>query len=172
MKRTTLEPTKRFRNPIPLILLAVLAAAAATQAQVPTDRDGLLNGDGMGMAAYAEANGFPGPKHVLDLADRLALTSKQKADVREIYDEMLTRARALGKMIVKVEEELEYQFSSGMLRQESVEEDAGSIGKLRGSLRGVHLAAHVKTKAVLTEKQVELYGKLRKEEKDAGKGAH
>ena len=149
-----------------IFLAAALAVAAGATAQVPPDRDGLLNGEGMGMAAYAEGNGFPGPKHVLDLAGKLQLTAKQKAEVKEIYDDMLTRARALGKMIVKVEEELHYQFNSGMLKQETVEEDAESIGRMRGSLRGVHLAAHVKTKAVLTARQTELYVKLRKEQKE------
>jgi Spy/CpxP family protein refolding chaperone len=149
--------------PVAVLALALLAAATAP-AQIPADRDGLLAGEGMGMAKYAESNGFPGPKHVLDLADKLQLTAKQKVEVQEIYDEMLSRARTLGKMIVKVEEELNYQFSSGMLKQESVEEDAESIGKMRGSLRGVHLAAHVRTKAVLTPKQVELYVALRKDQ--------
>jgi len=146
-----------------LAALALLASATAA-AQVPTDKDGLLAGEGMGMAAYAEANGFPGPKHVLDLAAKLGLTAKQKVEVQEIYDDMHSRARSLGKMIVKVEEELNYQFTSGMLKQESVEEDAESIGKMRGTLRGIHLGAHVRTKAVLTPKQVELYVSLRKEQ--------
>jgi Spy/CpxP family protein refolding chaperone len=156
-----------------LLVLAALAllAAPTAPAQIPPDRDGLLNGEGMGMAACAESNGFPGPKHVLDLADKLGLTAKQKAEVQEIYDDMLARARSTGKMIVKVEGELNDQFNSGMLKQESVEEDAESIGRMRGTLRGIHLGAHVRTKEVLTPKQVELYVALRKEqkEKDAAK---
>lgn len=164
---TMIAMTAGIRRAAGLLALAALTliGAAAAPAQVPTDRDGLLNGEGMGMAAYAESNGFPGPKHVLDLGAKLGLTAKQKAEVQEIYEDMFTRARSLGKMIVKVEEELNYQFTSGMLKQESVEEDAQSIGKMRGSLRGIHLAAHVKTKAVLTAKQVDLYVTLRKEQK-------
>lgn len=160
--------TTRLSGPAGLAVLALLAimAASPAAAQVPADRDGLLNGEGMGMASYAETNGFPGPKHVLDLAAKLGLTAKQKIEVQEIYDDMLSRARTLGKMIVKVEEELHYQFNSGMLKRETIEEDAESIGKMRGSLRGVHLGAHVRTKAVLTDKQVELYVKLRKEQKE------
>lgn len=160
--------TPRPSGPAALAGLAVLAllASATAMAQVPPDRDGLLNGEGMGMASYAESNGWPGPKHVLDLAAKLELTAKQKAEVKEIYDDMLSRARTLGKMIVKVEGELNYQFNSGMLKQESVEEDAESIGKMRGTLRGIHLGAHVRTKAVLTPKQIELYVALRKEQKE------
>ncbi len=153
-------------------MLAVLwligVTAGVLSAQIPTDRDALLNGDGNGMAAYAELNGFPGPKHVLDLAEKLGLTPRQKADVRTVYEEMRTRARAIGKMIVKIEEELHYAFNSGMLKGESVEEDAESIGKMRGTLRGVHLAAHVKTKEFLTKKQIETYVALRKELRESG----
>ena len=37
----------------------------------------LLNGQGMGFAKAAELNPYPGPKHVLELADDLNLTSDQ-----------------------------------------------------------------------------------------------
>ena len=154
-----------------LLTLFVTALAWGTlAAQIPADREPLLNGDGNGMAIYAESNGFPGPKHVLDLAGQLALSAKQKAEIREIYEDMRTRARTIGKMIVKIEGELHYAFNSGMLKQESIEEDAESIGRMRGTLRGVHLAAHVKTREILTKKQVELYAALRKEQKE--KEAH
>jgi Spy/CpxP family protein refolding chaperone len=154
------------------IVIATALALCSAAAQIPADRETLLNGEGGGMGAYAELNGYPGPKHVLDMAAKLGLSAKQKLEVQEIYDDMLARARMVGKMIVKVEEELHYAFESGMLKQESVEDDAESIGKMRGTLRGIHLAAHVKTKEVLTKKQVEAYVALRKEqrEKDAQKG--
>ena len=153
-----------------LVLMMIACAAGILSAQIPADREALLNGDGNGMALYAESNGFPGPKHVLELAEKLALTAKQKAEVREIFEDMRTRARTIGKMIVKIEGELHYAFNSGMLKQESIEEDAESIGRMRGTLRGVHLAAHVKTREILTKKQVELYAALRKEQKE--KEAH
>jgi hypothetical protein len=151
-----------------MLLLAAACAAGSLAAQVPPDREALLNGDGDGIALPAESNGYPGPKNVLDLADRLGLSAQQKLDIRGIYDDMHARARAIGKMIVKVEEELDYALSAGMVKQESVEDDTESIGKLRGTLRGVLLGAHLKTKEILTKKQLELYAALRKElrEKD------
>lgn len=159
-----------------LLMLSVLIVAAfsagAGQVTVPPDREALLNSEGAGMAAYAELNGFPGPKHVLDLEKQLGLTAEQKGKVREIYDDMKVRARNLGKMIVKVEEELNYAFSSGMVGVESVEDDAEQAGKLRGILRGVHLSAHLKTKELLTPDQVKAYMKIRKElreKEDRGK---
>ncbi len=147
------------------VLLTVAAAAAPLLAQIPPDRDALLNGDSEGMAAYAASNGYPSPKDVLDLAEELGLSAKQKYDIREMADEIRTRARVLGKMIVKVEEELHFSFNSGMIGQESVEEDAESIGKMRGTLRGIHLSAYLKTKEILTEKQFAAFTRLRNAEK-------
>jgi hypothetical protein len=40
--------------------------------------DDLKNGRGMGLALAAELNGYPGPLHVLELADRLGLTRTKK----------------------------------------------------------------------------------------------
>jgi len=143
------------------VLLMIAAAARPLPGQIPPDRDALLNGDSEGMAAYAESNGYPGPQEVLDLAGELGLTAKQKYDIREMYDEIRTRARVLGKMIVKVEEELHFSFNSGMVAQESVEDDAESIGKMRGTLRGIHLSAYLKTKELLTAKQLAAFTRIR-----------
>ena len=41
----------------------------------------LKAGRGMGMALAAELNGYPGPAHVLELADRLDLTPDQRTKV-------------------------------------------------------------------------------------------
>ena len=59
-----------------LILFLTACATGILTAQIPLDREALLNGEGNGMAQYAESNGFPGPKHVLDLSEKLALEVK------------------------------------------------------------------------------------------------
>jgi Spy/CpxP family protein refolding chaperone len=147
------------------VLLMIGVAAGTLLPQIPPDRDALLNGDSEGMAAYAEANGYPAPLDVLAVADELGLTAKQKYDIREMTDEIRTRARVLGKMIVKVEEELHFSFNSGMIGQESVEDDAEAIGKMRGTLRGIHLSAYLKTKELLTAKQFVAFTRIRNAEK-------
>ena len=38
----------------------------------------------MGMALPAELNGYPGPAHVLELADKLELTPDQRASVQAL----------------------------------------------------------------------------------------
>lgn len=47
-----------------------------------------LSGAGMGLAKAAELNGFPGPKHVLELEAELGLTDRQKQTTQQIYDRM------------------------------------------------------------------------------------
>lgn len=54
-----------------------------------------LSGKGMGFAKAAELNGYPGPGHVLELADKLALSPTQKGqDRRGIRQDATTSARA------------------------------------------------------------------------------
>lgn len=43
----------------------------------PATIEGYRTGAGLGMALPAELNGYPGPRHVLDLAAELELTSDQ-----------------------------------------------------------------------------------------------
>src|SRR5579883_151022 len=48
----------------------------------------LKAGRGMGLALAAELNGYPGPRHLLDLADQLSLTPAQRAEVQRLFDAM------------------------------------------------------------------------------------
>jgi Spy/CpxP family protein refolding chaperone len=136
-------------------------ATKASKPPTPPDRESLLKGEGAGMGLYAEQHGYPGPKHVLDLREELKLTGKQKQAVEGIHAEMLQRAKELGKLIVKVEEELAESFKDRVPNEDTVEEAVEEIGRLRGRLRGVHLMAHVRTRAVLTPEQTAQYAKLR-----------
>ena len=133
-------------------------------AQVPEDRDGLMKGEGMGQGKFAETKGYPGPKHVLDIADKLQLTDVQKQSVQAIFTEMGTRAKELGARIIDAEEELNTAFVEGLVAETTVRENCEQIGRLRGRLRAVHINAHLKTKKVLTQKQIDLYKKLRSSE--------
>src|SRR5262245_4804794 len=44
----------------------------------------LRTGSGMGLARPGEINGYPGPRHALDLADELALTESQRAALQAL----------------------------------------------------------------------------------------
>jgi predicted RNA methylase len=43
-------------------------------------------GRGMGLALAAELNGYPGPSHVLELADKLELSAEQRANMQRLFD--------------------------------------------------------------------------------------
>src|ERR1051325_5074999 len=57
---------------------------------------GYLAGAGMGYAKAAELNGYPGPMHVLELADQLKLTPEQKGSVRKLMEAHKAEARGIG----------------------------------------------------------------------------
>ena len=143
------------------IIFSFLLFPFALIAQVPTDRDALLSGEGAGQGMFAESHGYPGPKHVLDLEKELQLTDAQKKSVQKIFDDMHTRAKDVGARIVEIEEELNDAFKTGLVSEKSVMDDNEQIGKLRGKLRTIHLTAHLKTKKILTADQLEKYKKLR-----------
>ncbi len=158
------KPAHGLRSVV-LLLFSLTLIVDLSFAQIPPDRDVLLNGEGAGQGAYAEFHGYPGPKHVLDLAKELQLKEDQKKNVQAIYDEMATRAKELGQHIVQIEEELDGAFRQGLVVEKSVRDDSEEIGRLRGRLKSIHLIAHMKTRKVLTDAQVLLYKKLRQEPK-------
>lgn len=121
----------------------------------------LIVGDGAGYALAAELNGYPGPRHVLDLADSLALTPEQRVRIAEIFEKMRSAARRLGGSIVAREAGLDSAFASGTIDRRQVEQSVSELGRLEGELRAVHLAAHVDVTAVLSRQQVLEYGRLR-----------
>ncbi|HEX9800768.1 MAG TPA: hypothetical protein VGC00_11440, partial [Thermoanaerobaculia bacterium] len=53
-------------------------------------RAGLLAGTGLGYGLAAELNGHAGPKHVLELAEELALTPEQSVAANESFERMRT----------------------------------------------------------------------------------
>jgi len=144
-----------------VFFLIMMLTIACVFAQIPPDKDGLLNAEGMGQAKYAEMNGYPGPKHVLDLADKLKLTDDQKKSIQSFYDEMSTRSKEIGKQVIRVEQELNDAFVQGFISEKSIRTDSEEIDRLRGKLRAVHLVAHLKTKAIMNESQIAMYKKLR-----------
>jgi len=70
-----------------------------------------LAGNGMGLAKAAELNGYPGPAHVLALAEPLALTDPQRADTQAVFARMQAEARSLGERLVAEERALDRAFA-------------------------------------------------------------
>ncbi len=127
----------------------------------PSEHDGLLMGAGLGMAASAERNGYPGPLHVIELADSLALSPRQRAEAERIRAEMLAQAVPLGEQLVVAEQRLDALFASGTVTRRWMEIQTAQIGELRARLRAVHLAAHLTMRDVLEPEQIETYTRLR-----------
>lgn len=117
----------------------------------------LLNGDGMGLARPAEMNGYPGPKHLLERATELQLTTEQQKDLAAIRQQVLERARALGKSIVNAERALDAAFKAGALTDAELDKQVRAIGVLQAELRLVHLQAHLTAKPILTPEQLRKY---------------
>ncbi len=121
----------------------------------------LLNGHGMGLARAAELNSYPGPRHVLDLASELKLTTGQTTELNRVFDTMKAAALPLGRELVARETELDRLFTGRTASPDAVLALTREIGRLQGELRAVHLNAHVATVAILQPGQVARYDELR-----------
>ncbi len=171
---------KAFSAIIVLLLYMPAAAVSAQQHASPyahtgsdvvktltqDEVEGLLAGDGMGLARPAEMNGLPGPKHVLELADSLSLTPEQTRAVEDVLEAMDTQARALGRRVIDAERGLDELFSGEPPDVETVREALDSAARLTAELRFVHIAAHLRVADLLSAHQIHEYARLR------GYGAH
>ena len=120
-----------------------------------------LAGRGMGLALPGELNGYPGPKHALELASDLKLTSVQWAEIEGVFAAMQSEAVVLGKQIVAAERSLDAAFADGSITHEILKKATEQIGLLQGQLRATHLLAHLETKEFLTTEQNQEYVQLR-----------
>ena len=121
----------------------------------------LRNGRGMGLALAGELNGYPGPKHVLELAKELNLTEAQRARTQQLFDDMKAEAVPLGQQLIAAEAGLERQFSGRTITPVSLTAATTAIGATWGTLRATHLKYHLAMMDVLTPDQVRRYGELR-----------
>lgn len=120
-----------------------------------------LAGEGMGFARAAELNHYPGPKHVLELADKLELTEDQRRDTQAIFDTMRAEALRLGKRLVELEAQLDSLFAAGMLAPAELEKRVQELASVRGRIRIAHLKAHLAQRKTLTTDQIRTYDTLR-----------
>lgn len=129
-----------------------------------TDIAALAEGSGIafgGMAKFAELNGYPGPRHVLELADDLELTDEQQTRTQELYDVMRSDAIVLGEEIIEAERQVDESFKRNTITSESLGEGIRDSARIYGELRDVHLQAHLTMVDILTEEQVAQYNELR-----------
>lgn len=122
---------------------------------------GLLEARGLGYALTAELNSYPGPMHVLELAEALQLSPEQAARTRAIMDAMKLEGRGIGARIVEAETHLERMFRMGHIDADRLKAQTAMIGALEGDLRRAHLAAHLVMREVLSAGQIAVYDNLR-----------
>jgi Spy/CpxP family protein refolding chaperone len=120
-----------------------------------------LAGAGMGYAKAAELNHFPGPMHVLEFADRLGLSSEQRAATEKLMQAHKAQAREIGAKLVVAERELELLFRRGKVDAAALAEAVRKAAALEGEYRLSHLETHRRTRELLTEEQVKRYDVLR-----------
>ena len=130
---------------------------ALSEAQVAD----LEAGRGMGLALAAELNGYPGPSHVLELADQLGLSAEQKEHIQRLFDGMKAEARPLGQKLLAEEASLDSAFASRSITPEALRDATGQIGATQARLRNAHLQYHLKTVQILSAEQVKRYSELR-----------
>lgn len=164
------------------LLLAIGLSAAAQhqpasqppqQAQhhvyLQLEREAIEQGQGFGMALVADRNGYPGPRHILDLAPHLHLSTDQTAKVEALLASMRQEALALGQELIENEASLETLFASGSVDAAAAHRLVEESSTLRAHLRWVHLSAHLEAYELLTPGQRARYHDLRY---GAGEHAH
>jgi hypothetical protein len=128
------------------------------------DFQSLRNGTGEafgGMAKLAELNGYPGPRHVLDMASELQLTDRQRMEIELIYQNMSNKAKGIGAAIIAIEQDMDRGFANKTITKENLKLMVDKSADLYGQLRLVHLSAHLDTMQILIIEQVQMYNKMR-----------
>lgn len=138
-------------------------AGTASAGYTPEERAaGLREGRGMGLALPAEANGYPGPRHVLELAGPLALTPEQRRRTQGLFDAMARDARRLGGQLLDREEALDALFRRRAADAQSLEAAVRAIAATESALKLTHLRTHLAMMEVLSADQVARYATLRR----------
>jgi hypothetical protein len=133
------------------------------------DVDGLLGGEGLGYAMPAELNDYPGPAHVLQLADELGIDDDQATQIERIQANMRAAARDLGPQLVDAEWQLDEAFRDGTA-VDRLDELTRQSAQIEARLRSVHLQAHLETTELLEADQIETYNRLRGYDSSSAKG--
>lgn len=116
------------------------------------------------MALYAEINGYPGPKHALEMKDELGLTKEQIKKTESLINDINVSATVKGQDVIEAEEDLNRSFATEKITERTLRTKLEKIGKLRAELKFMHLQAHLKMKQILSPNQIARYKELRAHE--------
>jgi Spy/CpxP family protein refolding chaperone len=118
-------------------------------------------GRGFGLAFAADQNGYPGPMHVLELKDRLQLTADQETKAQALMQAMFAESKPKGARLLDAEAKLRRLFADRTADDPAVRAAVADVERARAEVRLVHLLAHLKTRAILTEDQRRIYHEAR-----------
>ena len=158
-------------------IIAILAVLTATNALAQSPYAGfqsrpikalseqqiadLKAGRGMGLALPAELNGYPGPAHILELSDKLALSPDKKTRMLKLFSDMKAEAVPVGAKLIEQETALDQQFVSRSITPERLKAATAEIGVTQAELRNTHLKYHLETAQILSPQQMMQYAELR-----------
>ncbi|MEN0086988.1 MAG: Spy/CpxP family protein refolding chaperone [Pseudomonadota bacterium] len=125
------------------------------------DVEQLRAGQGWGLAKPAEFNGYPGPAHVLEFTEQLALTENQLRAVEASFQTMQAQAATLGSALVEAEAALDSAFVDRDVTPDSLTTLLTRAEELRADLRETHLTAHLEVTPLLRDEQKTRYQELR-----------
>lgn len=121
----------------------------------------LRAGRGMGFALPAELNGYPGPMHALELADRLGLSAVQRGRMEALMAAMRAEAVPLGEALIAAERALDAVFRRGTATAAEVDRAVAAAAEARGRVRAAHLRTHLDARDAMTAEQRAAYARLR-----------
>jgi len=123
--------------------------------------DDLKAGRGMGLALAAELNGYPGPAHVLELSEKLALSAAQRERIQKLFETMKAESTPIGARLIEQESALDQQFASRSITSDTLKDATVKIGMTQAELRNAHLKYHLETAQILSPDQMKQYAELR-----------
>jgi Spy/CpxP family protein refolding chaperone len=129
--------------------------------------DDLKAGRGMGLALAAELNGYPGPSHVLELSEKLALSPAQRERIQKLFESMKAESTPIGARLIEQESALDRQFASRSITPDALKDATVKIGMTQAELRNAHLKYHLKMAQILSPDQMKQYAELRGYASDA-----
>lgn len=121
----------------------------------------LRAGKGMSFALPAELNGYPGPSHVLELAEPLKLSAEQSSRTRALFEQMQRESAAAGEALIAAEAELDALFRDNRATPPLLTAAVGKAAQAQGVVRETHLRYHLQMMEVLTAEQVSAYNRQR-----------
>ena len=126
-----------------------------------SDLQELRRGGGWGLALPAELNGMPGPAHLLELKEQIALTDDQVRQTQALLDDMRRAAIPAGARLIAAEAAIEKAFASGRVDEAELRQLLAEAEAVRTELRFIHLSQHAKTVRFLKPEQIQRYKILR-----------